>query len=109
MQTVAENEGHAGAEINQRLTPEEKIHLLEQMFRIRRFEQTALKYYQTGAMGGFLHLYIGQESVAVGTISLCGEEDQLIAGYRSHGQALAAGMSMNECMALTLALSEPPA
>ncbi|HXT10855.1 MAG TPA: pyruvate dehydrogenase (acetyl-transferring) E1 component subunit alpha [Candidatus Angelobacter sp.] len=99
MQTVAENEGHASADINQRLTPEEKIHLLEQMFRIRRFEQTALKYYQTGAMGGFLHLYIGQESVAIGTISLCGEEDQIIAGYRSHGQALAAGMSMNECMA----------
>ena len=37
------------------------------MFRIRRFEQTSFKYYQQGKMGGFLHLYTGQESVAVGT------------------------------------------
>jgi len=89
----------AAVDINQRLKPDEKIQLLRQMFRIRRFEQTALKYYQTGAMGGFLHLYIGQESVAVGTISLCNQDDQIIAGYRSHGHALASGMSMNDCMA----------
>ncbi|HXT10059.1 MAG TPA: pyruvate dehydrogenase (acetyl-transferring) E1 component subunit alpha [Candidatus Angelobacter sp.] len=89
----------AAVDINQRLIPDEKIQLLRQMFRIRRFEQTALKYYQTGAMGGFLHLYIGQESVAVGTISLCNQDDQIVAGYRSHGHALASGMSMNDCMA----------
>jgi pyruvate dehydrogenase E1 component alpha subunit len=50
-------------------------------------------------MGGFLHLYIGQESVAVGTISLRGENDHFITAYRDHGHALAVGMSMNECMA----------
>jgi pyruvate dehydrogenase E1 component alpha subunit len=50
-------------------------------------------------MGGFLHLYAGQESVAVGTMSLCGDDDHVITGYRDHGHALAAGMSMNECMA----------
>lgn len=69
------------------------------MFRIRRFEQVALKYYNAGKMGGFLHLYIGQESVAVGTMSLCGDHDHVITAYRDHGHAIAAGMGMNECMA----------
>ena len=50
-------------------------------------------------MGGFLHLYIGQESVAVGTCSLMGDHDHVITAYRDHGHALAVGMSMNECMA----------
>lgn len=99
METVSDASVVAEAEINRQLRPDEKIQLLRQMFRIRRFEQTALKHYQAGAMGGFLHLYIGQESVAAGTISLCGHDDQIIAGYRSHGLALAAGMTMNECMA----------
>jgi pyruvate dehydrogenase E1 component alpha subunit len=69
------------------------------MIRIRRFEQASLKYYNAGRIGGFLHLYIGQESVAVGTISLCGEHDHNITAYRCHGHALASGMNMNECMA----------
>ncbi len=50
-------------------------------------------------MGGFLHLYIGQESVAVGTISLRGDHDHVITAYRCHGHALAVGMEMNPCMA----------
>ena len=50
-------------------------------------------------MGGFLHLYIGQEAVAVGTMSLLGENDHVITAYRDHGHALAAGMTMDECMA----------
>ena len=50
-------------------------------------------------MGGFLHLYIGQESIAVGTVSLLGDDDHVITAYRDHGHALASGMSMNECMA----------
>ena len=100
MKTLADANTFAEAEINQRLTGEEKTHLLREMFRIRRFEQAALKQYQTsGQIGGFLHLYIGQESVAVGTLSLCGTDDHVIAGYRSHGNALTMGMSMNECMA----------
>jgi pyruvate dehydrogenase E1 component alpha subunit len=100
METLLDVDTFAEAEINHRLTPEEKVHLLRQMVRSRRFEQTALKYYQAGVhMGGFLHLYIGQESVAVGTISLCGADDHIITGYRDHGHALAVGMSMNECMA----------
>ena len=85
--------------INQKLSADDKIELLRQMVRIRRFETVSLKYYQQGKMGGFLHLYIGQESVAVGTISLCGENDHIITAYRDHGHALAVGMSMEECMA----------
>jgi len=99
MEILLETRTFSDLEINRNLTPEQKIDLLRQMFRIRRFEQAALRQYQTGGqMGGFLHHYIGQESVAVGTISLCGVNDHVIAGYLSHGNALAVGMSMNECM-----------
>lgn len=69
------------------------------MVRIRVFEQSALQSYQKGKMGGFLHLYIGQESTAIGTVSLMGEHDHIITAYRDHGHALAVGMNMNECMA----------
>ncbi|MEI6713723.1 MAG: pyruvate dehydrogenase (acetyl-transferring) E1 component subunit alpha [Verrucomicrobiota bacterium] len=89
----------ASAPINAGLEPADKIRLLREMIRIRRFEQAALKQYQSGKMGGFLHLYIGQESVAVGTCSLMGHDDHVITAYRDHGHALAVGMNMNECMA----------
>ncbi len=90
----------ANSPVNQSLTPERKIELYTQMVRIRRFEQVSLANYQKpGRMGGFLHLYIGQESVAVGTLSLCGEHDHNITAYRCHAHALAVGMTMNECMA----------
>jgi pyruvate dehydrogenase E1 component alpha subunit len=89
----------AEAGINSQLTKEEKIRFLREMFRIRRFEQTSLKYYNLGRMGGFLHLYSGQEAVALGTISLLGENDHVITAYRDHGHALAVGMDMKSCMA----------
>jgi pyruvate dehydrogenase E1 component alpha subunit len=90
----------AGSPINQSLTPDHKIQLYTQMARIRRFEQVALQHYTKGGrMGGFIHLYIGQESVAVGTLSLCGEHDHNITAYRCHAHALTVGMTMNECMA----------
>lgn len=85
--------------VNQELSNDDKIELLTKMIRIRRFEQVSLKHYQGGKIGGFLHLYIGQEAVAVGTISLGGEHDHFITAYRDHGHALAVGMSMKECMA----------
>jgi len=89
----------AQAKVNQSLTAEQKIQFFRDMSRIRRFEQTALKFYNGGKMAGFLHLYIGQESVAVGSISLCGDNDHVITAYRCHGHALAVGMEMNPCMA----------
>lgn len=90
---------YAADPINANLTAEDKLSLLRTMVRIRRFETVSLKYYQQGKMGGFLHLYIGQESCAVGTISLLGENDHVITAYRDHAHALAVGMTMNECMA----------
>jgi pyruvate dehydrogenase E1 component alpha subunit len=90
---------HAEAPINKALTREDKIKLFRQITRIRRFEQISLKHYNAGKMGGFLHLYIGQESVAVGCVSLMGANDHVITAYRDHGHALAVGMGMNECMA----------
>jgi len=97
METLADS--YADAAINSQLTKEEKIGFLREMFRIRRFEQTSLKYYNLGKMGGFLHLYSGQEAVALGTISLLGENDHVITAYRDHGHALAVGMDPKSCMA----------
>lgn len=98
-------EDFAKAPINAELKPEQKIAFLRDMLRIRRFEQASLKLYQQGKMGGFLHLYIGQESVAVGTLGLMGKNDHAITAYRDHGHALVVGMSMNECMAELLGKS----
>ncbi len=99
MSTAIKTTDHALAPINKGLAANDKIRLLREMLRVRRFEQQALKQYNGGKMGGFLHLYIGQESVAVGTCSLMGDDDHVITAYRDHGHALAVGMGMNECMA----------
>lgn len=96
---TAEKGSFADAPVNQSLKPEAKVELLRKMVRIRRFEERSLQAYQGGNIGGFLHLYNGQEAVAVGSISLCGEHDHIITAYRDHGHALAVGMTMNECMA----------
>lgn len=90
---------YATAPINQQLSSDEKISILRDIVRIRRFEEAANKQYAASKMGGFLHLYNGQEAVAVGTISLAGKNDHVITAYRDHGHALAVGMSMKECMA----------
>lgn len=85
--------------INKAMTAEAKIKCFTDMVRIRKFEQAALQAYQKGKMGGFLHLYIGQEATAIGTVSVMNENDHIITAYRDHGHALAVGMGMNECMA----------
>jgi len=90
---------HAEAPINQALSRADKVSLYSEMVRIRKFEQASLLAYNSGKMGGFMHLYIGQESVVVGTQSLLGENDHTITAYRNHGHGLAAGMGMNELMA----------
>ncbi|MCH2156932.1 MAG: pyruvate dehydrogenase (acetyl-transferring) E1 component subunit alpha [Opitutales bacterium] len=92
-------EDYSQAPINKSLSDDDKIRLYHDMVRIRIFEQHALQGYQRGKMGGFLHLYIGQEATAVGTVSLMGDDDHVITAYRDHGHALAVGMNMNECMA----------
>lgn len=80
----------------------EKETLLEwyrQMVLIRRFEQRSAELYQQGKIGGFLHLYIGQEAVAVGSIAARQEGDHIITAYRDHGHALAVGSDTNAVMA----------
>lgn len=97
--TMTDFQNPAQASINLAFTKEQKIDALSTMLRIRRFEQQALKFYNQGKIGGFLHLYIGQESVAVSAASLMNGHDEIITAYRDHGHALAVGMSMDECMA----------
>jgi pyruvate dehydrogenase E1 component alpha subunit len=73
--------------------------LLERMLLIRRFEEKAAELYTLGKIGGFCHLYIGQEAVAVGAISTLGPDDYILASYREHGHALMRGMDPGEVMA----------
>ncbi len=70
-----------------------------QMVLIRRFEQRCAELYQLGKIGGFLHLYIGQEAVAVGSIAARKEGDHVITAYRDHAHALAVGADPNALMA----------
>src|SRR5882762_5152985 len=69
------------------------------MLLIRRFEERAGQLYGMGLIGGFCHLYIGQEAIAVGMESVKRDGDQIITGYRDHGHMLAAGMDPKEVMA----------
>jgi pyruvate dehydrogenase E1 component alpha subunit len=89
----------AKAPANARLTPDEKVELHRKMVRIRRFEERSLRAYQAKKIGGFLHLYIGQEAVAVGCCSLMGKHDHVITAYRDHGHAIAVGMETKPLMA----------
>ncbi len=70
-----------------------------QMVLIRRFEQRSAELYQQGKIGGFLHLYIGQEAIAVGSIAAKAEGDHVITAYRDHGHAIAVGADLNAVMA----------
>jgi pyruvate dehydrogenase E1 component alpha subunit len=72
---------------------------LRQMLLIRRFEEKSGEAYSLGKIGGFCHLYIGQEAVAVGSIAALGPDDLITASYREHGHALARGMSARAAMA----------
>ncbi len=89
----------ASAKINTSLSKDQKIEFFRQMVRIRRFEERSLQAYLAKKIGGFLHLYIGQEAVSVGCCSLMEENDHIITAYRDHGHALAVGMEMNPLMA----------
>ncbi|PYS74023.1 MAG: pyruvate dehydrogenase (acetyl-transferring) E1 component subunit alpha [Acidobacteria bacterium] len=81
------------------LETETLIELYRQMILIRRFEEKAAEVYSAGKIGGFCHLYIGQEAVAVGTLSALRKDDYVITSYREHGHALAKGMTPESVMA----------
>lgn len=75
------------------------LHLLREMLLIRRFEEKCAELYSAMKIRGFLHLYIGEEAVAVGIMQALRPEDNIVATYREHGQALARGMSPGSIMA----------
>ena len=84
------------------MTPENRDHLvlqLRQMLLIRRFEEKSAELYTAEKIRGFLHLYIGEEAVAVGVMAALTPDDAVVATYREHGQALARGMSAGAIMA----------
>ncbi|ACI93399.1 pyruvate dehydrogenase (acetyl-transferring) E1 component, alpha subunit [Afipia carboxidovorans OM5] len=80
-------------------TKEQELTALRDMLLIRRFEEKAGQLYGMGAIGGFCHLYIGQEAVVVGMQMVLKEGDQVITGYRDHGHMLATGMDPKGVMA----------
>ncbi len=80
-------------------TREEELEAFSHMLLIRRFEERASQMYGMGLIGGFCHLYIGQEAVVTGVKMASKKGDQFITGYRDHGHMLAAGMDPNGVMA----------
>ena len=78
---------------------DELLHFYREMLLIRRFEEKAGQLYGMGLIGGFCHLYIGQEAVVVGLEAAAGEGDSRVTSYRDHGHMLACGMDPKGVMA----------
>jgi pyruvate dehydrogenase E1 component alpha subunit len=74
-------------------------HLLHQMLRVRRLEETCVELYSAAKIRGFLHVYIGEEAVAAGVLSALGPDDAVVATYREHGHALLRGVSADTILA----------
>src|SRR5260370_41656805 len=77
----------------------DEVEMLALMLLIRRFEERASQQYQARKIGGFSHLYIGQEAIAVGAVAATRPDDYIITAYRDHGHALARCTRANACMA----------
>ena len=88
-----------GSEAEGGLTQEDLLKFYREMLLIRRFEEKAGQLYGMGLIGGFCHLYIGQEAVVVGLQALAKEGDSVITTYRDHGHMLATGMDPKGVMA----------
>ncbi|MCA6120521.1 pyruvate dehydrogenase (acetyl-transferring) E1 component subunit alpha [Bradyrhizobium sp. WSM 1704] len=97
--TVAKESGQEKAGSPPELSNEQELKALRDMLLIRRFEEKAGQLYGMGAIGGFCHLYIGQEAVVVGMQMALKLGDQVITGYRDHGHMLACGMEAKGVMA----------
>jgi pyruvate dehydrogenase E1 component alpha subunit len=78
---------------------EQGLHLLREMVRIRRFEERCVELYSGALIRGFLHLYIGEEAIAVGVMAALDDDDAVIATYREHGHAIAKKVAMGPIMA----------
>ncbi len=82
-----------------RLSRQHMLELLKQMIRIRRFEDKCAELYTQEKIRGFMHLYDGEEAIAVGVIPVLEKRDRIVATYREHGQALVRGVPMTAVMA----------
>ncbi len=82
-----------------RLSREHMLGLLKQMIRIRRFEDKCAELYTQEKIRGFLHLYDGEEAIAVGVIPVLEKRDRIVATYREHGHALVRGVPMTTVLA----------
>lgn len=78
---------------------EHGLHLLEQMLRIRCFEDRCAELYGTSRIRGFLHLYNGEEAIAAGVMQALGPQDAIVGTYREHGHAIVRGIPMRKLMA----------
>ncbi len=94
MATTAETTDRAAGLSNDQL-----IEMYRQMVLIRIFEEKCQEMYTRAKIAGFLHLYVGQESTAVGTVAALKPEDHIITHYRDHGHAIARGLDTNQLMA----------
>jgi len=83
----------------EQLSQETLLDFYHQMVLIRRFEETAAEMYTRRKIGGFLHLYVGEEAVAVGAIASLRPDDYIVSHYRDHGHALARGTEPKRVMA----------
>lgn len=81
------------------LAKEELLRLYREMVLIRRFEEKSAELYAEGKIGGFLHLYIGQEAIAAGACVALRDEDHLLTAYRDHGWAISRGLDPKAVMA----------
>jgi pyruvate dehydrogenase E1 component alpha subunit len=84
---------------SEKLPPQTLVKWLRDMYLIREFENRTAQAYQQAKIGGFCHLYTGQEATAVGTIQAINHDDPIVTAYRDHGHALARGMDPGVCMA----------
>ncbi len=99
MSTMASDSATEPVSLAAKLPPKTLRKWLRDMLLIREFEVRSMQAYQNKKIGGFLHVYIGQEAVAVGTIAAITKRDPIITAYRDHGHALARGTEPRYCMA----------
>lgn len=81
------------------VTKEQKIEMLKLIIKIRRFEERTVQLYQTARIWGYLHPYIGEEAVAVGTCAAINKTDYIVSTHRGHGHSIAKGADLNRMMA----------
>lgn len=98
-QTIENSKTRVGPRPSDSVAPATVKKWLRDMLLIREFEVRCAQAYQQAKIGGFCHLYIGQEACAVGTIQSINHDDPIVTAYRDHGHALARGMDAGACMA----------